>query len=86
MNTTISLTGNTIVPTGKAGVLCAGGFEHGNATYWEVRRLDKTTYIVYRTSIAVTEIGRYDNPTDAYAEYHQHVPPRSPDPEASMGR
>jgi hypothetical protein len=85
MSATASPTGSTVLSTGKAGTLCAGGFEHGNGTYWEVRRVNRTAYIVYRTSIAVTEIGRYDNPADAYAEYHQHVPPRSPDLEASMG-
>jgi hypothetical protein len=66
----------TEMGTGKVGTLCAGGFERGNAIYWEVRRVDYTTYVVYRTSIAVVEIGRYSNPKDAYAEYHKHVDPR----------
>jgi hypothetical protein len=79
VKTASSHDGSTALSTGKVGALCAGGFEQGNAIYWEVRRVDTTTYVVYRTSMAVTEIGRYDNPTDAYAEYHQHVPPRGPD-------
>jgi hypothetical protein len=79
-------TASTALSTGKAGTLCAGGFETGSGTYWEVRRITATSYVVYRTSVAVTEVGRYTNPTDAYAEYHRHVPPRAPDLEESMGR
>lgn len=86
MKTTSSHNGSIALSAGKVGALCVGSFEQGNAIYWEVRRVNTTTYIVYRTAKrAVTEIGRYDNPADAYAEYRQHVPRRGPNLEASMG-
>ena len=74
--------------TGKEGTLCFGGFECGNATYWEVRRVERRgqrAWFVYRTSVAVTEIGRYDDPTDAYAVLPEGVN-RGEDLETSLGR
>lgn len=74
--------------TEKLGTLCAGQFERGNATYWEVRRnavKGVRTWLVYRTSVAVTLIGEYPTPDAAYEEYFKHVDSRAYDHESSMG-
>jgi hypothetical protein len=67
---------NQPMGTGKRGVLCAGSFERGNGTYWEVRREEargKRTWILYRISVAVTEMGEYATPDEAYAEYFKRL-------------
>lgn len=74
--------------TGKRGTLLFGSFERGNCIYWEVRREEtrgKRTYLVYRTSIAVTLMREYATSEEAYAEVMPRVDYTGPTLESSLG-